>query len=80
LSVNIPNGIEESAKHLNLEMESALEKINENEEIRKLKDISNKIWKERNIQGKKNINKSKENIYPLSPSKKQRRHESNSIF
>jgi len=41
--MNIPNGIKESAKHLNLEMESALEKINENEEIRKLKDISNKM-------------------------------------
>ncbi|PKY52945.1 hypothetical protein RhiirA4_408727 [Rhizophagus irregularis] len=54
--------------------------MSENEDIGKLKDISNKIWKERNIQGKRNKYMSKENIYPLSPSKKQRRHDSNSIF
>jgi hypothetical protein len=61
-------------------MVSILEKLDENEDIKKLRDVSNKIWKERNTQGKKNKHVSKENICPLSPSKKQRRHDSNSIF
>jgi len=61
-------------------MEFVLEKINESEDIRNLKDISNKIWKERNTKGKKSNYKSKENVYPLSPSKKQRHHDSHSIF
>jgi hypothetical protein len=56
--------------------ESILEKMSENEDIRKL----NKIWKERNIQGKRNKYMSRKNIYLLSPSKKQRRHDSNSVF
>ena len=61
-------------------MESILEKINGSEDIRNLKEISNKVWKERNTREKRNNYISKENIYPLSPSKKQRRHESHSIF
>ena len=80
LCVNIPDGIEDTTKNLNAEMGAILEKINENEDIKKLKDISNKIWKERNIQDKRNKYVSNENIYPLSPSKKQRRHDSNAIF
>jgi hypothetical protein len=80
LCVNIPEGIEETTKNLNAEMGAILEKINENEDIKKLKDISNKVWKERNIQDKRNKFVSKENIYPLSPSKKQRRHDSHAIF
>ena len=51
-------------------MGAILEKINENEAIKKLKNISNKVWKERNIPEKRNKYMSKENIYPLSPSKK----------
>jgi len=80
LCINIPDGIEETTKNLNAEMEAILEKINENEDIKKLKNISNKVCKERNIPEKRNKYMSKENIYPLSPSKKQRRHDSNAIF
>ncbi len=61
-------------------MGAILEKVNKNEDIRKLKDISSKVWKERNIQGKKNKYIPNENIYSLFPSKKQRRHNSNAIF
>ncbi|PKC12197.1 hypothetical protein RhiirA5_464776 [Rhizophagus irregularis] len=80
LSVNVPDGIKEDAKQLNIVMAFILEKIDENEDIKKLRDISNKIWKERNTQEKRNKHMLKENIYPLSPSKKQRRHDSHSIF
>ena len=80
LSANVPDGIKEETKQLNTEMAFILEKIDENEDIKKLRDISNKIWKERNIQEKRNKHMLKENIYPLSPSKKQRRHDSHSIF
>lgn len=80
LCANVPDGIEEDAKQLNKEMAFILEKVNENEDIKKLRDISNKVWKERNTQDKRNKHMLKENIYPLSPSKKQRRHDSHSIF
>ena len=80
LCMNVPDGIEETTKNLNAEMGAILERINENEDIKKLKNISNKVWKERNIQEKRNKIISKENIYPLSPSKKQRRHDSNELF
>ena len=43
LSINIPDGIEETTKNLNVEMGVILEKINENEDIKKLKNISNKV-------------------------------------
>jgi hypothetical protein len=43
LSDNIPNGIKKNAKCLNVKMEFILKKMSENEDIRKLKDISNKI-------------------------------------
>ena len=66
-------------KSLNVEMATILEKVNKNEDIKKLKDISSKVWKERNIQGKKNKYIPNENIYSLSPSKKQRRHNSNTF-
>jgi hypothetical protein len=54
LSVNVPNGIKEDAKQLNIEMAFILEKTDKNEDIKKLRDISNKIWKERNSQDKRN--------------------------
>jgi hypothetical protein len=53
-SVNVSDGIKEDAKQLNIEMALVLEKIDENEDIKKLKDISNKIWKEQNTQDKRN--------------------------
>lgn len=80
LSENIPEGIDEEAKNLNKKMKVILEKINDNEDVRKLKDITNKVWKERSQNKKENKHMLKENIYPLSPTKKQKRHNSNAIF
>ncbi|RIA93040.1 hypothetical protein C1645_735908 [Glomus cerebriforme] len=50
------------------------------EDIRNLKDITNKVWKERSQIKKENKYMTKENIYPLSPTKKQQCHNSNAIF
>ena len=65
LYINIPDGIEEITKNLNVKIGVILEKINENEDIKKLKNISNKVWKERNILEKRNKYMSKENIWEL---------------
>lgn len=53
ISDNVLDEIGENTKRLNVEMKSILERISKNEDIRKLRDISNKIWKEQNIKGKK---------------------------
>ena len=78
LCANVPDGIDETMKILNVEMGAVLEKVNKNEDIRKLKDISSKVWKERNIQGKKN--KYIPNEISIHLRKKQRRHNSNAIL
>jgi hypothetical protein len=65
---------------LNKKIKVTLERINDNEDIRNLKDITNKVWKERSQSKKENKYIIKENIYPLSPTKKQKRHNSNAIF
>ncbi|UZO15365.1 uncharacterized protein OCT59_006792 [Rhizophagus irregularis] len=64
LSENIPDGVDDEARNLNkkIKVKVTLERINDNEDVRNLKDITNK------------------NIYPLSPTKKQKRHNSNAIF
>lgn len=80
LSENIPDGVDDEARNLNKKMTIVLEKINDNEDIKKLKDITNKVWKERTQNKKENKHMLKENIYPLSPTKKQKRHNSNGIF
>ncbi|PKK79679.1 hypothetical protein RhiirC2_768868 [Rhizophagus irregularis] len=49
ISDNVLDEIGENTKRLNVEMKSILERISKNEDIRKLRDISNKIWKEQNI-------------------------------
>ena len=80
LSENVPDGVDDEAKNLNKKMRTVLEKINDNEDIKKLKDITNNVWKERSQSKKENKYMLKENIYPLSPTKKQQRHNSNAIF
>ena len=80
LSENIPDRVDDEAKNLNKKMKVILERINDNEDIRKLKDITNKVWKDRSQNKKENKHMQKENIYPLSPMKKQKRHNSNAIF
>jgi len=80
LSENVPDGIDDEAKNLNKKMKVILERINDNEDVRKLKDITNKVWKERTQNKMENKHMLKENIYPLSPTKKQQRHNSNAIF
>src|SRR6266498_2796101 len=75
LCANVPDEIDETMKILNVEMGAILEKVNKNEDIRKLKDISSKVWKERNIQGKKN--KYIPNEISIHLRKKQRRHNYN---
>jgi hypothetical protein len=80
LSENIPDGVDDEAKNLNKKIKVTLERINDNEDIRNLKDITNKVWKERSQSKKENKYIIKENIYPLSPTKKQKRHNSNAIF
>ena len=80
LSENIPDRVDDEAKNLNEKMKVILERINDNEDIRKLKDITNKVWKDRSQNKKKNKHMQKENIYPLSPTKKQKCHNSNAIF
>jgi pyruvate formate-lyase activating enzyme-like uncharacterized protein len=79
LSENIPEGVDNEARNLK-KMKRVLEKINDNEDIKELKGITNKVWKERYQNKKENKHMLKENIYPLSPTKKQRRHNSNAIF
>lgn len=61
-------------------MQVILERVNDNEDIRTLRDITNKVWKERTQNKVGNKHMLKENIYPLSPTKKQRRHNSNAIL
>jgi len=80
LSEDVPDGVDDEARNLNKKMKITLERINENEDIRELKNIINRVWKERSQSKKENKNILKENIYPLSPVKKQRRHNSNAIF
>ncbi len=43
LSENIPDRVDDEAKNLNKKMKVILERINDNEDIRKLKDITNKV-------------------------------------
>ncbi|RIA89355.1 hypothetical protein C1645_824983 [Glomus cerebriforme] len=50
---NIPDGIDDEAENLNKKMKVILERINDNEDVRKLKDITNKVWKERSQTKKK---------------------------
>ena len=80
LSEDIPDGVDDEARNLNKKIKTTLERINDNEDIRELKNITNKVWKERTQSKKENKHMLKENIYPLSPAKKQQRHNSNAIF
>ncbi|PKY44616.1 hypothetical protein RhiirA4_458964 [Rhizophagus irregularis] len=69
LSENIPDEVDDEARNLNKKIKLILEKINDNEDVRKLKDITNKVWKERSQTKKENKYMIKENIYPFPQTK-----------
>ena len=54
LSEDIPDGEDDEARNLNKKIKTTLERINDNEDIRELKNITNKVWKERTQSKKEN--------------------------
>ncbi|CAB4488980.1 uncharacterized protein OCT59_024701 [Rhizophagus irregularis] len=54
LSENIPDGVDDEARNLNKKIKLTLERIIDNEDVRNLKDITNKVWKERSQTKKEN--------------------------
>ncbi|PKK71948.1 hypothetical protein RhiirC2_848767 [Rhizophagus irregularis] len=49
-----PDGVDDEARNLNKKIKLTLERINDNEDVRNLKDITNKVWKERSQTKKEN--------------------------
>ncbi|RGB30345.1 hypothetical protein C1646_671776 [Rhizophagus diaphanus] len=54
LSKNIPDEVDDEARNLNKKIKLTLERINNNEDVRNLNDITNNVWKERSQTKKEN--------------------------
>ena len=61
------------------EIENLLNNLND-EKVKQLRDLVENVMENNKKNNKRKKKIPKENLYPLSPSKKQKRHESHSIF
>lgn len=80
LTQNKPAEVDSDKENIAEEITTLLKKLNNCEELVKLKDITYNVWKEKNGTRHKRKIESTSGLCPISPSKKQQRKDSNKTF
>jgi len=79
LNGTMPEDVDTNTKRDSKNLENLLNNLND-EKVKQLRDLVENVMENNKKNNKRKKKIPKENLYPLSPSKKQKRHESHSIF